>query len=132
MITEASFQKQVIDLAQLCGWLVHAERPARTKDGSWRTPIQGMAGWPDLVLVRERVLFVELKSARGTLSPEQEQWRAVLRTAGADARLWRPSDWPEIEATLTQGKLLPRAEFGSIPDLAGGIDPVEYIRRLRS
>ena len=100
MTTEAAFQQQVIDLAQLSGWLVHAERPARMADGRWRTPIQGMAGFPDLVLVRERVLFVELKSERGKLSPEQEQWLAVLRTAGADARLWRPSDWPEIEATL--------------------------------
>ena len=100
MTTEAAFQQQVIDLAQFCGWLVHAERPARMADGRWRTPIQGMAGFPDLVLVRERVLFVELKSERGRLTTEQEQWIAVLREAGADVRVWRPGHWEWIEATL--------------------------------
>jgi len=99
-ISEAAFQQQVVDLARLCGWFVHAERPARTNDG-WRTPIQGDAGFPDLVLTRgKRVLFVELKSATGRLSQAQRRWLIALRSSGADVHVWRPYDWPEAEQTL--------------------------------
>ena len=98
---EAQLQAQVIELAALQGWLVHAERPAMRADGSWRTAIQGMAGFVDIVLVRgDRLLFCELKSALGRVTPEQQVWHAALRAAGCDVRLWRPADWIEIEAAL--------------------------------
>ena len=54
-ITESEFQRQVIQLAKLRGWLVHHTRPARIKvQGveTYRTPIAGHAGFPDLVLAR--------------------------------------------------------------------------------
>jgi len=99
-ITEVDFQQQIIDLARLCGWFVHAERPARTQDG-WRTAIQGDAGFPDLVMIRgKRVLFVELKSATGRLSQAQRRWLVALRSSGADVCVWRSVDWPEAEAML--------------------------------
>jgi hypothetical protein len=51
-------------------------------------------GFPDLVLVRhERLLFVELKSGKGKLTPAQAQWFGRLSQAGASVRVWRPSDW---------------------------------------
>jgi hypothetical protein len=59
-------------------------------------------GWPDLVLWRAgQFLVAELKSARGRLRPEQRDVLATLAAAGVDARVWRPADWPEIEALLT-------------------------------
>ncbi len=99
-MTEADFQTAVIDLAQLLGWRVAHFRPARTNAG-WRTPVSADGkGFPDLVLVRDRVLFVELKSETGRLSPDQRAWVAALDDAGAQAFVWRPFHWPEIERTL--------------------------------
>lgn len=105
-MTEREFQTQVIQLARLCGWRVAHFRPARMKDGSWRTAVQGDgAGFPDLVLVRgPKVLWVELKAENGGLTERQCEWRRVLLKAGQDYRLWVPSKWPEVEATLTGAK----------------------------
>ena len=100
--TEAAFQRQVIRLARMTGWRTAAFRPAMNQRGDWRTPVQGDGkGWPDLVLVKgDRILFRELKTAAGQLSPEQREWRDTLVAAGADWALWRPRDWDAIEATL--------------------------------
>ena len=99
LVSERDFERAVIQLAKLHGWLVHVERPAQTNKG-WRTPIQGDSGWVDLILVRERVLFRELKTDRGRVTPQQQEWLERLQAAGADAGIWRPSDWPDIERTL--------------------------------
>lgn len=104
---ETPFQKNVVDYARLHGWRIHHSRKTRLtrRDGSVRhlTAIQGDAGFPDLVLARgvgDGVLFRELKSQRGSLDAGQKAWRDVLLAAGANWALWRPSDWPEIEAEL--------------------------------
>ena len=113
-MTEAELQVSVIELAQRLGWLVHAERPARTKDG-WRTPIQGDRGFPDLVLARyPALIFAEIKTERGRLTVEQGRWQQQLITRCAvwdgkkpkiwvmGSYLWRPRDWfsGEIERVL--------------------------------
>lgn len=91
--TELHCQRTIIEAARLGGWLVHAERAAQTKRG-WRTPVQGVSGFPDLVLVhaeRKRVMFIELKRHPNRLSPAQELWRDQLIEAGADYRtVWVP------------------------------------------
>lgn len=95
---EADFQRQVIDLAHLHGWLVAHFRPANTANG-WRTAVEADgAGFPDLVLARGgSVLFWELKADRGgEPSPAQRAWLAVLPSA----RVMRPNDWQEIEGLL--------------------------------
>jgi hypothetical protein len=101
--TESGFQSAVVDLARLRGWLIHAERAART-DSGWRTPIQGDAGFPDLVLTRDGYLiFAELKSERGRLSDGQEAWMHALGLVSApevSVCVWRPEQWPTIETTL--------------------------------
>jgi len=100
--SESSLQKQVIDLARLHGWLVHHVRPAMTAKG-YRTPLQGDTGFPDCVLLKPpRLLFVELKAEKGRLSDEQTVWLLQLKASGADARIWRPADWDEIEAVLIE------------------------------
>lgn len=100
--SEASFQKAVIDLARLNGWIVAHFRPAQNSRGEWRTPVAADGkGFPDLVLVRERVLFRELKTDRGRLSQEQWSWIAQLGDAGADAGVWMPRDWDRIVEELS-------------------------------
>lgn len=58
------------------------------------------AGWPDLALCRERLIFAELKTERGKLTEQQTYWIERLRAAGQTVFVWRPSDWPEIEKEL--------------------------------
>lgn len=99
-MTEADLQAAVTDHAQLMGWAIFHARPARTTTG-WATPVQYQgAGFPDLVLVRERVVWAELKSQRGRLSADQQTWQARLRAAGCEHYVWRPGDWPDIEIIL--------------------------------
>jgi hypothetical protein len=99
--TEADFQAAVIDLARTLGWRVAHFRPARTEQG-WRTPVAADGkGFPDLVLCRDRVIYAELKPARGRVSDEQLLWLDALAGAGAEAHLWRPDDWPAIQTALT-------------------------------
>ncbi|MCI0635547.1 MAG: VRR-NUC domain-containing protein, partial [Actinobacteria bacterium] len=99
-LTEAEFQEQVIGLARLLGWRVAHFRAAGTGHG-WRTPVSADGeGFVDLVLARDRVMFVELKSDTGTLRPAQREWLIALRAAGAEVHVWKPALWAEVEATL--------------------------------
>lgn len=93
-ISEKAFQAQIVELARLSGWLCYHTFDSR----------RSAAGFPDLVLVRPPVVvFAELKSEAGKLRPEQQAWLEALRECpGVEARLWRPGDWEEIEATLTR------------------------------
>jgi hypothetical protein len=104
-ISERVFQRQVVRLAKLYGWRVAHFRPAQVARGRWLTPVMADgAGFPDLVLVHSRrqlLAFVELKSDSGRIRPEQEEWLADLRAAGIAAFVWRPRDWPAIQAFLT-------------------------------
>lgn len=96
-LSEAQFQRTVIDAAMVFGWQVHHSRPARTARG-WATPITGHPGLPDLVLARDGVvLLVELKAHRGQLTPGQKRWAQHL---GSHGRVWRPAQWPQILAEL--------------------------------
>ena len=103
-MTEAQFQKAIIDLAYSVGWRVHHSRPVQNAAGRWMTAIQGHPGFPDLVLAHQHrgVLYVELKAAQGRLSQHQQLWRSVLEPTGR-YRLWRPDDWHTITAELIKG-----------------------------
>lgn len=105
--SEAEFTDAVIAEAQSAGWLVTHFRHAWTEKG-YRTPVQGDAGFPDLVLVRERVIFAELKSKTGRVSKDQHQWLdTLLGVVEASTMppplavyIWRPSQWDEIVELL--------------------------------
>jgi hypothetical protein len=106
-VTEADFQATVIKLAQYLGWKVAHFRGVRVlrANGSirYQTPVQGDGrGFPDLVLVRrKRLIFAELKSEKGVLSPEQKEWLEAVEAGGGEAYTWRVHDMDEIQAVLT-------------------------------
>lgn len=51
------------------------------------------SGFPDLVLAGRRVVFWELKTATGRVTPEQNAWlTAVVRAEFGQARVVRPMD----------------------------------------
>ncbi len=95
--TEKHFQQCVIDLAELHGWKVWHQRPARVSvrgGETYRSAGIGHKGAPDLLLARNgKVLNAELKTETGEASADQLAW---LAACGPSGRLWRPSDWDEI------------------------------------
>jgi hypothetical protein len=91
--TEAQWQKLITDYADAHGWLWYHVTDSR-KD---------KAGFPDLVLVRERVIFAELKRSGGRTTTDQDTWLSALRaTDQVEVYLWHASEetWAEVEATL--------------------------------
>lgn len=56
-------------------------------------PIMDKRGWPDWAIIGPRgMLFRELKTERGTLTPAQREVGARLIRAGQDWAVWRPRD----------------------------------------
>lgn len=96
-MSESDLQRAVVDLARTLGWRVAHFRPAQVRAGRYATPVAyDGAGWPDLVLVRrERIVFAELKTAKGRTSAAQDAWLDALGQTGAEVRLWRPAHWLE-------------------------------------
>ena len=92
-MTEAELQNAVIDLCKLLNIAYYHTYNSR----------RSVAGFPDLVLVKDRIIFVELKSEKGRLSPSQRQWRDDIQGAGGEWWLVRPSDL-EGFANLLAGK----------------------------
>lgn len=104
-ITEKQFEAQVKDLAFLFGWKYYH---------TWRS-IHSPAGFPDVVMVRPpRLIFAELKSEKGKLSPAQKEWLDLLTKCDKyefhsaqerllptiEVYLWRPHDIEEIAGIL--------------------------------
>ena len=74
-------------------------------------------GFPDLCIVGSHgVIFRELKTDRGRLTPDQRDWLDRLAEAGADVAVWRPADWPGrvlTELAGIGGRLGTRSEVAS-------------------
>lgn len=87
---EADFQSAVLMLARACGWLCYHTYDSR----------RSQAGFPDLVMVRDRVVYAELKSTNGKATTAQKEWLASLRAVGQEVYEWRPKDWAEIVEVL--------------------------------
>ena len=88
-LSEKHFQAQVIDLAKKCGALCY-----HTYDSTRCEP-----SFPDLVIVKNKVLYRELKTEKGRLTKAQKAWGDKLTAAGADSA--RPSDMQEIVKQLS-------------------------------
>jgi len=97
---ERQFQDRVVELAEYLGWwcfhMYHATRSP--------------AGWPDLVLFRERIIFVELKARdakgrMGKLKPVQTDMAHRCFKAGAEYYAWFDDEetWTKIKAVLSRG-----------------------------
>lgn len=87
-ITEAELLAYVLATAELYKVLAFHCRDSRYATGM---------GFPDLVLCgSNRTIFVELKSAYGSSSPEQTSWKWRLKSSGQDHQVWTPYDIPSI------------------------------------
>lgn len=62
--------------------------------------VQRVSGEPQR---RGRVIFAELKTRTGKLTPEQATWLSVLRQTGCvEVYEWRPADWEAICAIFRE------------------------------
>ncbi len=89
-MSEDQWQATIMDLAFALQWDAY-----HTHDSRGSQP-----GFPDLVLVRDRVIFAELKTERGRTTAQQYGWQLRLKDAGAETYIWRPRDYPQVEQTL--------------------------------
>ena len=84
-MTEDELQAKVTAMCDERGLMWHHCRDSRR--------CHGRRGLPDLLLAGEHgVLFRELKGEHGVTSSMQDLWGWILRKAGQDWALWRPSD----------------------------------------
>lgn len=99
---EAAFQRAVEDFARTLGWYDWHVRNAR----------QSKAGFPDLMLVKDRVVWMELKvyydnGRAGKVMGEQERFQKMLRDAGQEVYVVYDDDdgWAVIKEVLSDGRL---------------------------
>lgn len=91
-LTEAQFQRQVTDLCDVLRLKWHHETDSRRTN----------PGWPDLTIVGPGgIVFLELKSAKGRVSKDQQEWIDALNAAGQRAYIARPADLPILTKLLT-------------------------------
>ena len=86
-VSEKALQQRIIDTATALKWKFYHTADSR----------RSVPGFPDLCLVRPpRLLFVELKSDKGRLTLEQQQWLDLLsKVPGVETCVWRPKDLPD-------------------------------------
>jgi hypothetical protein len=99
-IPEAALLRAVGDLATMAGWRWYHTRFSFASG----------AGFPDLCLVKGgRLLFVELKGERGTISAAQRAWLDALGGTAAEVYTWNPDDWRagRVDAVLLAGEAGP-------------------------
>ena len=90
VVPEKSWQSVVTDYADLRRWWwYHTWNAKRSRPG-----------FPDLVFIRERVVFAELKKEGEDLTPAQADCRDRLLAAGAEWYLWYPSNLDKVLRVL--------------------------------
>lgn len=92
MITEAQFQRQITDLADITGWAWYHTHDSR------KSPV----GYPDLTLLRgASVIILEVKTETGKLRAGQQDWiDRWAQVPGVIAAVVRPADWERIAEWL--------------------------------
>jgi hypothetical protein len=93
---EGILQGRLQQFATAAGWLFFHPHDSRKS-----TP-----GWPDVALCHPEggPLFLwELKSASGQASPAQRRWLdALSKATRIETGLYRPADWPTLQALLVK------------------------------
>ncbi len=108
-MTEDELQKHVVDLFKENGWFVffipnwmYKLAMASIRRGRRRDRVWPESGLPDIIALQglgdkrepARLLFMELKSATGTLQATQRNWLLALRRVpGVESYIFHPKDW---------------------------------------
>jgi hypothetical protein len=118
--SEQHFMGRIRRHAKLLGW----------EDFHQQDSMGTRAGLPDLILVRPpRVIFAELKSEHGRLTPAQRHTLANLMACpGVETYIWRPHDARDIWRLLARrdridgmDRITPGAGCASEDHSSGGV-----------
>jgi hypothetical protein len=93
LYTEKDWDHQLKQLCDRLGWTLNYHT-LRSKGSR--------SGFPDRILVRERLIAVELKTETGKPTDMQAEWLDGLSAAGVETYLWRPSDLEEAGQVLSK------------------------------
>lgn len=105
-MTEAELQRLVAELCARLGLAHYHTHDSRRSE----------AGFPDSVIVGRTILFRELKSRDGKLSPDQRRWGSRIARAGGNWQVWRPAEWKD--GTIMR-QLLEISVTPAVPATAG-------------
>ena len=83
-----------------------------------RTSKGSEPGWPDWVIIGNRILYRELKRESGTLTPEQRAVGDRITRAGGNWAVWRPRDLLSglIARQLSDIAAIQQSLFPATPD----------------
>lgn len=89
---EKHVQETIVELAQVFGWRVYHTFDSRRSTG----------GFPDLVLVRDRVVYAEIKRVGEHPRADQLDWLNALARTGAEVYVWTIEDLDEVSSILAR------------------------------
>jgi len=89
--SEKLFMDKVMQIAKMNSWMIHHPTPHQVRPGVFRSD---GAGVPDLMLVSTTgrgIIWAELKTETGKLSPLQRMWGQSIKANGGEYYVWRPN-----------------------------------------
>jgi len=96
-ILEATWQSMVVDLARTVGFnsIYHTFNSRRSAHG-----------FPDLILLRERLVALELKREKTRATDHQKEWLRALTKARVEVYLVRPRNLEALAAVLAARRIM--------------------------
>jgi hypothetical protein len=94
-MSEKQLRETILHAASLCHWRAYF---------TWNS-LHSPMGYPDLTLVRgTRLIFAELKSPKGRVTPAQQGWLTALEAVQTPplVAVWRPADLDRVLDLLTR------------------------------
>lgn len=93
---EQEFQHIIIKLAEQQGWLVYHVANVR---GQLRA--KSSVGFPDLILVKHKLVAWECKRKGKKASPQQDVWLEALSNIGIESRVITEDDFDYVTRVLS-------------------------------
>jgi len=105
-ILEADWQRQVVQVARMVGFneIYHTFNSRKSAHG-----------FPDLILLRERLIALELKREKTGLTDPQRQWIRALTKAGVEVYIARPRHLEQLGLILAARTVFTAPDDDLIP-----------------
>jgi hypothetical protein len=92
-MTEAEWSRQFKGLFEMLGFRGYHTWMSKFSE-------KGFPDWTLCSAIQKRIIFVELKSEIGKVSPAQDFWLDLLKSCDCEAYVWRPSDFDRAAEIL--------------------------------